>query len=349
MAITRQDETELLTALHEGPMETPPWQTFLERLQRRTGANHAAMMFRRGEGPLAIDGISAGQWARGDLKPSPLDPALLASLRPNRVYSSAELPGFADTLPPYGRILRVSAPGGYESWLTIARDQADFGSGDGALLAALAPHLVIALRVFATIEKERLRAGISGDAMRRLNFGWITLDASGAIIDLDAQAERLLHLSTAMRRTAPGQLRLSSQKAERALKDMVRDLAAGHPVRSRAIHLSDEPWLDMLVTLPPDRQVSRTGAPMLVAYVHGDEHSTTERQDQLMALFGLSRNEARLALSLSRGRSIAQSAKDLGLTLETTRLYSKRIYAKTGTSGQADLVRLILASIVALV
>jgi DNA-binding CsgD family transcriptional regulator len=89
--------------------------------------------------------------------------------------------------------------------------------------------------------------------------------------------------------------------------------------------------------------------PVLVAYIHGEEHSTAERQEQLMSLFGLSRNEARLALSLSRGRSIAQSAEDLGLTLETTRLYSKRIYAKTGTSGQADLVRLILASVVALV
>lgn len=345
MAITRQDETELLTALHEGPMETPPWTTFLERLRRRIGADHAGMAFHRGNDPpalseaagrsepLRIEGFNSGEPVPGRL------------LRPGRVHSLGE---FRDAAAPYTRIMRVEEPGGYDARLLIARKETDFGASDGALLAALAPHLAIAIRIFATIEKERLRAGISNDAMRRLNFGWITLDTSGNIVDLDAQAERLLQHSTALHRTASGRLRPASMKAEKQLGEMVRELASGHSVRSRAIHLSDEPWLDMLVTTLPDRSPSRSGAP-LVAYIHGDEHSTTERQDQLMALFGLSRNEARLALSLSRGRSIAQSAKDLGLTLETTRLYSKRIYAKTGTSGQADLVRLILASIVALV
>ncbi len=35
----------------------------------------------------------------------------------------------------------------------------------------------------------------------------------------------------------------------------------------------------------------------------------------------------------------------LGLTVETTRNYSKRIYGKTGATGQADLVRLILSGL----
>ena len=67
-----------------------------------------------------------------------------------------------------------------------------------------------------------------------------------------------------------------------------------------------------------------------------------------MQLFSLSRSEARLALALSQGKSLAEAATALGFTLETTRNYSKRIYAKTGTRGQADLVRIILASIIAL-
>ena len=62
----------------------------------------------------------------------------------------------------------------------------------------------------------------------------------------------------------------------------------------------------------------------------------------------LTLQEARLALHISRGVTIREAAALLGLTHETTRLYSKRSYAKTGTRGQADLVRLILASIIAL-
>ncbi|MET0587942.1 MAG: LuxR family transcriptional regulator, partial [Novosphingobium sp.] len=36
---------------------------------------------------------------------------------------------------------------------------------------------------------------------------------------------------------------------------------------------------------------------------------------------------------------------ELQLTQETARNYSKRIYAKTGANGQADLVRLMLTGL----
>jgi DNA-binding CsgD family transcriptional regulator len=61
--------------------------------------------------------------------------------------------------------------------------------------------------------------------------------------------------------------------------------------------------------------------------------------------FGLSAREAALAESLSRGVALIEAGRALQLTPETTRNYSKRIYAKTGASGQADLVRLVLTSL----
>ena len=58
--------------------------------------------------------------------------------------------------------------------------------------------------------------------------------------------------------------------------------------------------------------------------------------------FGLSHGEARLAVLLANGRSLIHAAEDLGLTIETARSYSKSVFAKTGTSGQPQLVRLVL-------
>ena len=65
-------------------------------------------------------------------------------------------------------------------------------------------------------------------------------------------------------------------------------------------------------------------------------------------LFGLTTSEARLAIAMSQGKTITEAAGELNLTTETARNYSKRIYAKTDTRGQADLVRILLASVVAL-
>ena len=86
----------------------------------------------------------------------------------------------------------------------------------------------------------------------------------------------------------------------------------------------------------------------MVAYIQGDNRSLADRHEQLAELFGLLPSEARFALALSRGLSIAEAAQSLGITLETARNYSKKVYAKMGARGQADLIRFILTSVLAL-
>jgi DNA-binding CsgD family transcriptional regulator len=94
--------------------------------------------------------------------------------------------------------------------------------------------------------------------------------------------------------------------------------------------------------------ISDTAVPSVIAYVHGDNWHSADRCSQLSDLFALSPSEARLALALCRGKSIAEAAAELGLALETARSYSKSIYLKTGTRGMADLVRIVMGSVLAL-
>jgi DNA-binding CsgD family transcriptional regulator len=64
----------------------------------------------------------------------------------------------------------------------------------------------------------------------------------------------------------------------------------------------------------------------------------------LRSQFGLSNSEARLAVRLANGMSLAEAAEELGLTLETARSYSKALFTKTATRGQPQLVRLVLTT-----
>jgi len=50
---------------------------------------------------------------------------------------------------------------------------------------------------------------------------------------------------------------------------------------------------------------------------------------------------------MAQAISISDAAETLGLTIETARNYSKKIYAKTGARGQAELVRIVLTSVLA--
>lgn len=62
----------------------------------------------------------------------------------------------------------------------------------------------------------------------------------------------------------------------------------------------------------------------------------------IKAIHGLSEREAALATRMMRGDGIVEAGASLHLTPETSRNYSKRIYSKTRTRGQTDLVCLLL-------
>jgi DNA-binding CsgD family transcriptional regulator len=109
--------------------------------------------------------------------------------------------------------------------------------------------------------------------------------------------------------------------------------------------LSRDPWIDMLIVPADQASQSAKSMPAVIAYVQGDFSVSPERCERLCRLFKLSTSEARLALALARGLSLVEAAQELALTIETTRTYSKKVYAKVGVRGQADLVRVIHRSL----
>ena len=62
--------------------------------------------------------------------------------------------------------------------------------------------------------------------------------------------------------------------------------------------------------------------------------------------FALTPSQARLAALLHDGASVRQAAEKLGITEGSARQYLRRIFAKTGTSRQIDLIREIARAVV---
>lgn len=368
--LTADDLGELVTPLIDGVVEDPPWTTFLERLRLRLHAGYASLVFRpfiEGTPQNRLIHLFAGaQWspAVNQLYRERLggaDPLPYRELREGRVYTLTELlrrdePDHefyrTELLAPSGmnvmRMMRFEESGGVSGWITVSRREGEFAEEDEALIVALSPYLRAALRSFVALERERMNATVAGEAISRLNFGWITLDGQGAVLDADGHGEALLAAGGILQRDRAGRLTARAPQVARAIHAAIADLAGDPASRPRAIVLSREPWLDMLLVPAQLRQAATGPAPALVAYVHSDSWSTADRCEQLGELFDLIPCEARLALALSRGMSIAEAADELGLTVESARTYSKRIYAKTGARGQPDLLRFIHRSVLAI-
>lgn len=361
---------DLILPLLEGLGEEPPWRTFVARLREALGADYASIVFR----PIPVGQpqsrvvhlFSGADWPPliaqayrdGGYQDDPLPYFDLAE---GRAYRLGELLEAGDPrhedyrrrmLEPSGmnvlRIMRVEESGGINAWLTASRKMGEFAPEADALLKDLVPYLRAAIGAQVALERERTSAMVANEAIRRMNFGWITLDATGRVLEADSHGAQLLAGGAILLRGRGGRLAARDSHANREIADAVGALARDAGLRPRAVVLSREPWLDMLLVPANLRTAAAGPAPALVAYVHSDSWSSADRCEQLGELFDLIPCEARLALALSRGMSIAEAAGELSLTVESARTYSKRIYAKTGARGQADLVRFIHRSVLAI-
>ena len=361
MALTRSDETDILASLHAGPHEDAPWRVFLERLCRRLAADHAGLVisFPGGEVQRRFARAAAqggGPDATADRLAAlfgPADPLRLCQLRNGRVYGLADLLDPADPAQavamrdlalPAGagqfRILRVTDPEGVSAWLWVARARGEFGGGTGAMLSSLAPHLTIALRSFVWVAQARRRAALADRLERAAGLGWIRFDAAGPVLDLSRSARDLLARIPGLRAVRGERMALPDPADGRALQRAIE--AAARTGQAGALELSTRPRFELML-LAGDES-SMDAFPGIAAVLRRcDGPGAGVMAGPLASLHGLGPSEARLTAELAAGKSLADAAASLGLTVETARTYSKRIFDKTGTRGQPDLIRLVLS------
>jgi DNA-binding CsgD family transcriptional regulator len=80
---------------------------------------------------------------------------------------------------------------------------------------------------------------------------------------------------------------------------------------------------------------------VVIARIEADELSIPT--ELLEALYGLTRAEARVAVEISRGRTIAEIAEEQGVGDCTVRSQIKCAFAKMGVRRQPELVRLVVS------
>lgn len=334
MAMTRSDFTDLVVPLHEGVHDLAPWALFLDRLRQRTRADAAAIDVRPADGgPVSRFGSGAVTAMPGGPWPD--------AMRAGRVYGLDECDVDA---PGVGRVVRVEESGGASSWLLIWRGQRDFAAADGAVLTALVPHLAIAVRTRQALDRHALRHTVYEAALARANVGWVALARDARVLAMSAVAATMLGDHVGERLVAGRAAGLVGREAAVAIADFC--LA---PAGALAVALDDAaPAAMLLLPAAADAATTVTPAAAIGLVVTKPGGDLAGRAAILAALHGLAPSEARFAAAIASGASLATAAAALGLTIETARNYSKRVYAKTRTAGQVDLVRMAGESVVRL-
>jgi DNA-binding CsgD family transcriptional regulator len=361
MPLTSADETDLILPLFDATGERPPFATFLDRLQRRTRAHHLNVVVRVG-GHINewFVGPDMRDRARGldDQEFALLDKINYDRLRPGRVYSAEEFlqadPVLSSRRGEYmralgvadERVVRVLADAEASAWLIMSRTS-PCSAEDSALLSNLAPYVGRTVRTMLALDRQRLAAGLSIDGLGRAGAGWIAFDNAARVIAVADSASGLLaRFGVTVR--AGTRLTALSPPGDQELVEAAAAFADGGDIRPRSLILREAPRIEALLVPAQTAEVCVMTAPAMVALLRWPREPSPARAEQLAAMFGLARREAELAWALADGLSLNEAAEQLGLTIETTRNYSKRLYAKLGVRRQAEVVRLVSESAAAL-
>lgn len=186
--------------------------------------------------------------------------------------------------------------------------------------------------------------------LEQLPLGVVLLDGVGRIVRANRRAQATLAEGDGLEIGTDGRLYAACALDTRKLRDLLAPPSRS-PRRVAAVSLqrpSGRSPLSLLVAASdPTADAPSTGLPGVVTsavFIGDPDQRGPSAAWLLRELHGLTRAEARLTQSLLEGHSIESAAAVLGISRNTARTHLKRVFSKTGTCRQADLVSLLLQS-----
>jgi len=363
-------ETDLLGSIYEGPLEEPPWSSFLEALRVRTGTLTATLVLRFPSDPRLGLMVSRGQrrfesaYKEASFVSDPFvnlaegEITTLADVMPPEELAASVF--YREFLEPAGVLhvmgVDLRAPGGLEGRLRLARgaDQPPFDATDRDILDPLVAHLRRALRIHGRLTLAESERDVFAHAVDRLSVGAILLDVEGAILQTNAAVDDLIERKAGLG-VRDGMLVGASASETKALAAAIeRGLEkrrVGEPDLVEALRLCAGDGgndLGLLIRpIPRGEQGEGRVAPALAIFVSDPKAKTRVPLDVVRELFDLTPAEASLATRLASGQTLDEACGELGIARNTARAQLRSVFDKVGVSRQADLVRLVLRSVAA--
>lgn len=229
-----------------------------------------------------------------------------------------------------------------------SRRRGPMGEREARLFTALMPALQSAVRLRGRLEALHARSRVDRQLLEGLATGVVLLDRRLAVCAMNAAAQAIVDEGDGLRVDAQGRLRAGAEPDQRWL-DQATSAAAtldapGRPRLRTLQRPSGRRGLTLEVEPVRHTPMALAERAVFAVFVTDPERRIDDLGARLVALLGLTPAEARLTARLAEGLSLGEAAVQLGISEGTARFVSKRVFAKTGTRGQADLLRLVLRS-----
>ena len=239
--------------------------------------------------------------------------------------------------------------------ITRSLEEPAFSEDDRMLCAMLLPHLRRSLHIHNLLGRSESLGSLYAQAINRLSVATIVLDENGAVLQLNDVARDLLKGADGLKLVG-GRLEATYPSDNRALHKLFEEALGAHKrgvaCERDALSIarpSGEVSLGVVVEpIPVSEWADGKSTPSLVVYVRDAVAKSQVNNVVAKQLFNFTPAETALALELANGLSLEEAAENLGIMRNTARAHLRAIFSKTGVRRQAELVRVMLNSVVTL-
>jgi DNA-binding CsgD family transcriptional regulator len=181
------------------------------------------------------------------------------------------------------------------------------------------------------------------EAMGLLEYGVLLVDAEACVCFVNRRAQDLVRAQALS--LIGGQLRAASPDQTMILHALIARYARlngdGAHAREASCHRLGRLMLQF-AGVSPVRSLGLGAKRLVAVFVIDPESFSDPTPAQLQRQFGLTPAEAEIACEIVKGEGLVACARRMGISRATASTHLQRIFEKTGTRRQAQLVRAIL-------
>jgi DNA-binding CsgD family transcriptional regulator/PAS domain-containing protein len=214
--------------------------------------------------------------------------------------------------------------------------------------ALLAPHIRRAVLIGRVIDLKKAEAASLADTLDGISAGMFLVDATGRIVHANVAGHVILDAADVLHAKG-GRLAVNDPQADQLLADTIATAGSGDAalgVKGIAMPLfsrNGERHVAHVLPLTSGerRRAGVSYAAVAALFVYKAELDVPSPPEVIAKAYKLTPTELRVLLAIVEVGGVPEVAEALGIAETTVKTHLGHIYEKTGSSRQADLVKLV--------
>ena len=216
------------------------------------------------------------------------------------------------------------------------KERKRFSAEDIEMMGYITPHVRRAASLAGLLQHRSVSTNGFEAVMDALPTAVLLVGPDGRLVRANAAAEALLSSGSIVRKSN-GFVEFPNAACDRAIRAAVA-IASRTP---------------QLVAIPGSNNNTKLTAAVLSAdvsgatcaiLIHEPKTDLPAHGKYLVETFGFTPREIAVLLPMMQGQSVSEIADSLGVALPTVRTHVARLFAKTGSDRQADLIRKVMSA-----